>query len=188
METQGYTSRLDDGPALSPVTAKGGWEIALLTLVVGGALGATIGWSAAHGMSAAGAVAALHPAIAMSAPAAPNTTSAVQNAHRSLDVAIPADGAYVKSTGIVVAGSAFGRPHGPRVTSVRVELYVADRLVERADLDVYASRFAGVLQVATPIGPAAAELRVSDPDHPTRQVTVRKLTIDTRTSGLGPTG
>ena len=75
METQGYTSRLDDGPALSPVTAKGGWQIALLTLVVGGALGATIGWSAAHATSSAGAVAAPHAAIAMSAPAAPNTTA-----------------------------------------------------------------------------------------------------------------
>ena len=155
---------------------------------MGGALGATIGWSAAHGTSSAGAVAAPHAAIAKAAPAAPSTAGAVQAAHRSLDMAIPADGAYVKSTGIVVAGSAFGRPHGPRVSSVRVELYVADRLVEGTDLDVYASRFAGVLRVSTPIGPADAELRISDPDHPTRPVVVHKLTIDTRTSGIGPTG
>ncbi len=59
METQGYTSRLDDGPlsALSPVMAKGGWQMALLTLVLGGALGATIGWSAAHPTSSVGPIA-----------------------------------------------------------------------------------------------------------------------------------
>jgi hypothetical protein len=45
-----------------------------------------------------------------------------------------------------------------------------------------------VLEVSTPIGPADGELRVSDPDHPNRPITIRRLTIDTRTSGLDPAG
>ena len=64
---------------------------------------------------------------------------------RNVIVVMPADRDYLSATSIPVAGIALGRPHGPRIRSVHVALYVGGRLVEGTDLEVYAGRFAGVL-------------------------------------------
>jgi hypothetical protein len=101
-----------------------------------------------------------------------------QSSGRGLQVIVPADRDYVSASGIPVAGIAFARPHGPSIHAVRVELFVAGRLIDSADFDVMSSRFAGVLKVTSPIGPADAELRLTDPSNPSRPAVVRSITID----------
>lgn len=98
---------------------------------------------------------------------------------RNVIVVMPADRDYLSATSIPVAGIALGRPHGPRIRSVHVALYVGGRVVERMDLEVYAGRFAGVLGLHAPIGHADAELRFSDPANPAQAAVIRSITLDT---------
>jgi hypothetical protein len=151
-------------------------------------VGAALGWSADRAMMSSADAAVPGSASTKQAVEAPRPLSAIHAGRQSLDLAIPEDRAYVTSSSIVVAGTAFSRPHGPRIRTVQVELYVSGRLVERADLEVFSSRFAGVLELSTPIGRTDAELRVSDPSHPARPIVVRHLTIDSPARPLGPTG
>jgi hypothetical protein len=123
----------------------------------------------------------------MATPAleAPTAAAAARAVRKSIAVVFPVDGAYVTSSSIAVAGTAFNRPHGPRIRSVLVELYIAGRVAGRMDLEVVSSRFAGVLQLSTPTGRTDAELLVSDPARSTRPIAVKHLTIDARSSGSG---
>ena len=98
---------------------------------------------------------------------------------RNVIVVMPADRDYLSATSIPVAGIALGRPHGTRIRSVHVALYVGGRLVEGTDLEVYAGRFAGVLGLKTAIGHALAELRFSDPANPAQAAVIRSITLDT---------
>ena len=97
---------------------------------------------------------------------------------RNVIVVMPADRDYLSATSIPVAGIALGRPHGPRIRSVHVALYVGGRLVEGTDLEVYAGRFAGVLASDAPIDHADAELRFSDPANPAQAAVIRSITLD----------
>ena len=182
MQPQGFSGRAEAGRRRG--------QLALITFVLGGALGVTFGWSASRvampQVSLGEAPAATGGMQAIETPKA----AAADNAagRRSIVVAIPEHRAYVKSSSIPVAGMAFGRPHGPRIRSVQVELYVAGALLERAELGVFSSRFAGVIELQRPVGRTDAELRISDPTRPTGSTVVRHLTIDTPPSLLGPTG
>ena len=98
---------------------------------------------------------------------------------RNVIVVMPADRDYLSAMSIPVAGIALGRPHGTRIRSVHVALYVGGRLVEGTDLEVYAGRFAGVLGLKTAIGHALAELRFSDPANPAQAAVIRSITLDT---------
>jgi hypothetical protein len=180
------------------------WMVALGALVVAVAATATIGLSADDAATTPAAV-ALPARIAAAAPgniaprggtlpvvaAAPGniqprgqTMPALAAAHdpgsrgRALVVIMPADRDYVAATSIPVAGLAFGRPHGPRVSSVHVALYVGGRLVEGTDLAVYSGRFAGVLGLDGRVGRGDAELRFSDPANPARAAVIRSITLD----------
>lgn len=97
---------------------------------------------------------------------------------RNVIVVMPAERDYLSATSIPVAGIALGRPHGPRIRSVHVALYVGGRLVEGTDLEVYAGRFAGVLGLDAPIDRADAELRFSDPASPAQAAVIRSITLD----------
>ncbi len=91
---------------------------------------------------------------------------------------MPANRDFLAATGIPVAGIALGRPHGPRIRSVTVALYVGGRLAESTDLEVYAGRFAGVLALEEPMHHAAAELRFTNPDNPTQAAVALPITLD----------
>jgi len=181
MDTQGYAGRLDHGQDRAGTRASSqAGRLALMSLLAGAAVGAGFGWSVNEATtpipsSDVPLAAVASPVIEVSTPSQAGLPTA---GRRSLVVSIPEERAYVKSSSIAIAGMAFSRPHAPRIQSVRAELYVAGKLVERADLDVFSSRFAGVLQLSTPIGPAAAELRISDTTRPARPIVVRHLTID----------
>ena len=146
------------------------WMTALAVLAVAVAAIATIGLSADDAATAPVAV-ALPARIAAAAPGniaprggtlpvvatAPGnirprgqTMPALAAAHgpgsrgRAIVVVVmPADRDYVAAASIPVAGLAFGRPHGPRVSSVHVALYVGGRLVEGTDLAVYSGHSPG---------------------------------------------
>ena len=79
---------------------------------------------------------------------------------------MPADRDYLSATSIPVAGIALGRPHGPRIRSVHVALYVGGRLVEGTDLEVYAGRFAGVLGLDAAIDHGRRRAPVQRPGQP----------------------
>ena len=211
MQPQGLTTRLEghDHSTTNDVAgraSRGGapGRIALIALLVGGAVGAAAGLSVDRtstasalrqigpgtpGFAAAHAVkpttsrpsgpgtpsfAAAHAAKRSIAPQA----SIVKPVRRSLMVLIPGDGDYVASSSIAVAGLAFGRPRSPRVSAVEVELFVAGKLVDHLRLDVLSSRFAGVLTLSNAIGTTEAELRISDPNRQAGPTVVRRLTID----------
>ena len=121
------------------------------------------------------------PSFAAAHAVTPSTapqTAAAKPVRRSLMVLLPADGDYVASSSIAVAGLAFGRPRSPRVSAVEVELFVDGRLVDHVRLDVQSSRFAGFLKLSNPIGTTDAELRISDPNGQSGPMVVRHLTID----------
>lgn len=199
MGTQTFSSQLEGGEADDRVRqdhAAGArrsrarrWLIPLGAFVIGAATSAALGGVAYRAAATAPApasalVAAAPPAAAVlpaaALPAVQPVTAGSRRAQsngRGLQVVVPADRDYVSSSGIPVAGMAFARPHGPSVRTVRVELFVAGRLIESADFKVLASRFAGVLEVTSPIGPADAELRISDPSNPSRPSVVRSITV-----------
>ena len=180
MQTQGFSGK-------SEIGRRG--HLTLITFVVGAALGVTFGWSASRSVvSSVGLDQAAGTTGETQAVVAPRAARADAKAGRkSLVVAMPEDRAYVKSSSIAVAGMAFGRPHGPRIRSVHVELYVGGQLLESADLEVFSARFAGILRLSRPIGRAEAELRFSDSSRRAGPVT-RHLVIDTPASLLGPIG
>lgn len=180
MDTQGYTGRLDQGrnPLATRASGPAGGRVVLMSLLVGGIVGAALGWSVTQATTPV-AVTSPQTAAAPVIQAPTSSEAALPKATRRwLVVAIPEEQAYVKSSSIAIAGMAFGRPHGPEVRKVQVELYVGGQLVERADIEVFSSRFAGVIQLSTPTGRADAELRVSDPSRKARPIVVRHLTID----------
>jgi hypothetical protein len=192
MQTKGYTGRIDSTQAATSrsdglATNASRWgttpRVALSALVVGAAVGA---WSAvamdriAGGGSpapAASAPVAAQPAAAPVLDAPPASTS---SAGRSVVVAIPRDDDYLTSTTIPVAGLAFGRPHGPRISVVHVVLLADGRVIESADLDVHSGRFAGALKLRSTADLEGAELRVSNPAMPQRQARIERLTIHPR--------
>ena len=92
---------------------------------------------------------------------------------------MPADRDYLSATSIPVAGIALGRPHGPRIRSVHVALYVGGRLVEGTDLEVTRGASPGCLASSAPIDQADAELRFSDPANPAQAAVIRSITLDT---------
>jgi hypothetical protein len=100
-----------------------------------------------------------------------------ETGRRSVVIVLPADRDIIAGSGIPVAGIALGRPHGPRVRSVHVELAVDGRIIADADIEVYAGRFAGVLHVDAPTEMTAAQLRFANPANPgsaaTRTITIQ---------------
>ena len=174
------------------------WAAAVGALVIAAAATATVGLSGDRFATSAkpaalpsriAAAAAAGPATsraaALPAPGAlPSRLGAAATHHavsrsRSVIVVMPADQDYLSAASIPVAGIALGRPHGPRIRSVHVALYVGGRLVSGADLEVYAGRFAGVLGIHAAIDQADAELRFSDPANPAQAAVVRSIRLDT---------
>ena len=186
MDTQGYTSEFGHSP--SGALTRG--RLALITFLVGGVVGAAIGLSAgrvaltpsAPGITVPAGPTADSPAVAAPLASQARTETSVR---RSLVVVIPGEQDYVRSSTIAVAGMAYGRPHGPRVRFVQVELYVGGKMVDRADLEVFSSRFAGVIELSTPVAKADAELRISDPTRRAGPIVVRPFTIDAPPSPAG---
>ncbi len=189
MDTQGYTSHFGTASG----TTHGRGQLALITFLVGGLLGAALGWSADRATaspSAAGSADAAGSAMITPAVAAPSASRAEKAtpARRSIALVIPGERDYVTSSTLAVAGSAYGRPHGPRVRSVQVELYAAGELIDRTELEVFSSRFAGVLELPTLLGRVDAELRISNPTQPSAPIVVRHVTIDTPASSKDASG
>lgn len=194
MQTQGLTSQsktretpaagADDGPETAAHPMSIG-RLGLIAFVVGCAVGAWSAWgldqvaSAATAAVAAGPAVAAEPAVVAEAVAAPAATGGPA-AGRSLFVAIPRDGDYLTSTTIPVAGTALGRPHGPRIETIHVELITGGQVIDAADIDVFSGRFAGALTVAGSSGRLDAELRFSYPGREKGAVLVKDLTIDPR--------
>jgi hypothetical protein len=144
----------------------------VITFLVGIAVGTGIGWSVDR--------VAANPAPVITSQAVGTGPSGP----RSIIVVIPGDKDYVKSSTVAVAGMAYGRPHGPGVDSVRVELVVGGRLIDTTDFAVHGARFAGILQVPASVGRADAELRVSDPKRPRSSIVIRRMTIDAPASAF----
>ena len=181
MQTQGLTSHLDRGNGSVPATfGDPARRLAASALVVGVALGAWSGWGLER-------IIAMAPPSAPSAAAAPMVAApaikpAAESAStgRSLAVEFPADDAYLTTTAIPVAGLAYGRPHGPKVASVHVELIAGGQSLTSAEIPVYSGRFAGVIQTPALDDRVTAELRISDPLHTGDKAVVRTVTIDQR--------
>ena len=149
-------------------------RLAMITFVVGAAVGAGSGWTASQVASADGTGPLSAPAKA--APAQAGGTAA----GRSLLVTIPRADDYLTSATIPVAGTAFGRPHGPQIKSVHVELLAGGKVIDAADIAVYSGRFAGTLSTPGLVGRMDVDLRVTDALHPNRGVLVENVTVDPR--------
>jgi hypothetical protein len=141
----------------------------VMTFLVGAAVGTGIGWSVDQ--------VAANPAPKVTSQA----TVTAPSSGRSIIVLIPGDQDYVKSRTVTLAGMAYGRPHGPQVDTVRVELLVGGRAIDTADIAVHGARFAGTLSVPASIARADALLRVSDPKRPRSSAVIRHMTIDAPT-------
>jgi hypothetical protein len=187
MQTQGLTSGLKGRATTTPAAtglgkaAAGTTRIALSAFVVGIAVGAWAGWGLeriAAPASATPAVSTVRQPVVLDPVTDP--AGRVTAAGRSLALSLPSEGAYLTSSSIPVAGTAFGRPHGPSVTTVHVELIAAGRSIESADIPVFSGRFAGVFEVPTLKGRTNAELRISDPLHQGNKAIVREVTLDQR--------
>jgi hypothetical protein len=141
----------------------------VITFLVGAAVGIGVGWTVDR--VAASPAPAVTSQATLTAPSGP----------RSIVVVIPGDKDYVKSRTVAVAGMAYGRPHGPQIDAVRVDLFVGGALIGTTDLAVHGASFAGTLQVPASLGRADAELRVSDPNRPRSSTVTRQVTIDAPT-------
>ena len=187
MQTQGLTTFDSKQPsAADPLAANPSrWgaapRVVVSALFVGAAIGA---WSAVamDRFASAGSLTATHAAapITATAPVLDPPAAAAAGTSRSLVVAIPSDDDYLTSTAIPVAGMALGRPHGPKVSVVHVELLADGGVIESADFDVHGGRFAGTLQLDTSADLKDAELRVSDAANPQLAARIQNLTIDPR--------
>ena len=182
MQTQGLSTDLTghdtqlaglDGGATSGARATVA-RLGLIAFVVGAAVGSWSAW----GMTQL----ANGPATSPS-PAAGHVTSASTrgpSSGRSVVLSIPREDDYLKSTSIPVAGFAVGRPHGPAIRSVHVELLVDDRVVDSADIDVFSGRFAGLLSTSGISGRVAAQLRITNVGRNGKPILVTNVTIDRR--------
>ena len=179
METQGLTSRLHG--ANGSTFGDAGRRLTLSALAVGVAIGAWSGWALERIVVTASPIT---PVVTVTAPAAIDATGQLAApktaANRSLSVSMPADDTYLTAASIPVAGIAFGRPHGPKVASVHVELIADGRSISSADIPVFSGRFAGVLTVPSLADRITADLRISDPLHNGPMAVVRTVTIDQR--------
>jgi hypothetical protein len=186
MQTQGSTTfdANQASAADTPAANKSPWEPAPRVVITAVLVGAAVGaWSAVAMDRLAGSGSSAPAGASASFSAAPpvlDPPATTRGAGRSLVVAIPSDDDYITSTTIPLAGTAVGRPHGRRISVVRVELLAGGRVIESADLEVHSGRFAGALQLGDTADLKDAELRVSDPGHPGREARSRHLTIDPR--------
>jgi len=181
MQSQGLASHLDSGTGSASATfGDPARRLAVSALVVGVALGAWSGWGleriAAMVQPSTPSVATAPMAVAPAIKPAAGSAST----GRSLAVEVPADDAYLTTTAIPVAGVAYGRPHGPKVPSVHVELVAGGQSLTSAEIPVYSGRFAGVIQTPALDDRVTAELRISDPLHTGDKAVVRTVTIDQR--------
>jgi hypothetical protein len=179
MQTQGLTSHVGrSNPSTTGAFADPARRVAISALLVGAAVGAWSGW----GLERVVAMTTSGTSGEAAAPVAPAVTSGARptSTGRSLAVEFPADDAYLTTASIPVAGLAYGRPHGPKVSSVHVELIAGGEPLTSADIPVYSGRFAGVLQMPVRDGRVTAELRISDPLHTGDNAVVRTVTIDQR--------
>jgi len=182
MQTQGLTSHLDQAnPSTTGAFADPARRLAISALFVGVALGAWSGWGLERIVSTA-AAAVPAPAVAVPVAVAPAIGRSVgsTSAKSALAVEFPADDAYLTTASIPVAGLTYGRPHGPKVSAVHVELIADGEPITSADIPVYSGRFAGVLETPTIDGRVTAVLRISDPLHTGDKAIVRTVTIDQR--------
>ena len=181
MQTQGLATQLEgrDGSTISTSGRSTTGRLALTAFVVGTAIGAWSGWGLER------IVATDAPAPAVSTGTAPIVLGPLARkgavrVGRSLALTMPADGTYVTAKAIAVAGTAFGRPHGPKVTAVHVELIAGGQPIVSADIPVFSSHFAGVIDLPALDGRTQARLRVSDPLHQGDKALIREVTIDER--------
>jgi hypothetical protein len=181
MQTQGLTRSLkgrgsDVGHGSATKTASAA-RIPLIALVVGGAIGAWSAWGMGQLVNtASGSAASSATTSVVAAPA----SIARKATGRPLVVSMPRENDYLTSTTIPVAGFAYGRPHGPVIRTVHIELVAGDQVIDSADLDVFSGRFAGFLSVPASSGRVDAELRITNPAHKGRRVLVTNLTVDPR--------
>ena len=192
MQTQGLTSRADTTQASASLaddlaTNPSRWgtapRVVLSAVLVGAAVGAWSAFAMERLVGAGSPASAASVAVAAPAAAAPvldAPLSTTSGARRSLVLAIPRDDDYLTSATIPVAAMAFGRPHGPKISVVHVELPADGRLIESAEFDVHSGRFAGALQLEGTTDLKDAELRVSTPGMPQRLARIQHLTIDPR--------
>ena len=179
MQTQGLTSHLErSNPSTTGAFADPARRLAISALLVGAAVGAWSAW----GLQQVVAVTILSTSAETAARIAPGIEPGAGSTSmgRSLAVEFPADTTYLTTASIPVAGLAYGRPHGPKVSSVHVELIAGGQPLTSADFPVYSGRFAGVLQMPVLDDRVTAELRISDPLHTGDKAIVRTLTIDQR--------
>jgi hypothetical protein len=185
MQTQGLTTfEANQASTVESATASSRWggapRIVISAVFVGAAIGA---WSAVamDRFAGAGSIEAAQAApIVAAAPVLDPPADATHATGRALVIAIPTDDDYLTSATIPVAGMALGRPHGPKVSTVHVELLASGRVVGSTDLDVQGGRFAGALQLDASADLKDAELRVSEPGYPQRTARIQNLTIDPR--------
>jgi hypothetical protein len=183
MQTQGLTTGLKgkarDAQATKAIGTAAGTSsrLAVSALVVGAAIGA---WSAWGMERIAATVSAPAADVAPIVAAPPAAAARVTAAGRSLVLSIPSEDAYLTSRSIPVAGTAYGRAHGPAVSAVHVELSASGGSITSADIPVFSGRYAGVLEVPTLDGATKAELRISDPLHQGAKAIVRNVTLDQR--------
>lgn len=162
-----------DGGATTGARATVG-RLSMIAFVVGAAVGSWSAW---------GMTQLANPAAVPASPTAGPVTSASTRAPsigRSVVLSIPRDNDYLKSTSIPIAGFAVGRPHGPTIKSVHVELLVGGRVVDSADIDVFSGRFAGVLSASGISGRVAAQLRITNLARNGTPILVTNVTIDRR--------
>ena len=178
MQTQGLTSRF--GSSSTSTFGDPARRLALSGLIVGVAIGAWSAWGLERIVPAAMDSGAQAVLASRAAVPALEPDARVTGAGRSLSIAIPADGAYVTTSSIPVAGTAYGRPHGPAVKSVHVELIVQGRSITTADFPVFSGRFAGVLGAPGLDARTDATLRVTDPLHARATAAAQDLTIAPR--------
>lgn len=181
MQTQGLSSTLKGHDAElagldGESTQAGGstvGRLGVIAFVVGAAVGSWSAW----GMTQ---LATAEPGTSPAAGQVASTTTRAPSGGRSVVMSIPRDDDYLKAASIPVAGFAAGRPHGPTIKSVHVELVVGGRVVDSADIDVFSGRFAGVVSATAISGRVAAELRISNPARGTTAIVVKNVTIDRR--------
>ena len=182
MQTQGLTTHLDGNKAATPTSfGDPTRRLALSALVVGIAVGAWSGWGLERvvAMTTPTTFADVPAPVAV-APASEANGARPTSTGRALAVDLPADATYLTTTAIPVAGLAYGRPHGPKVSSVHVELIADGRPLMSTDIPVYSGRFAGVLQLPALDDRVTAQLRISDPLHTGASAVIRTVTIDPR--------
>jgi hypothetical protein len=95
-----------------------------------------------------------------------------------VNIEIPEADAFLTAETIAVAGRAYGRPHGPRVDAVELQIRSAGRVIGGVTLPVYSGLFAGVVTLTDAPSSRRVDIRIrreggSDRSWVERTVTIR---------------